>query len=197
METKRHHILDAAIEAFSRFGFRKTSMQDIGDAAGMSRAALYLYFKNKDDLFRALMERHHATAIAKAEAGFAQATSFEPRLCAGLKAFILSAMAPLQSSPYGQELFEANNSLAGDLNVATAARLRQLTEAVIVDAIAAHEVTLGRVALSASLLTELVLCAVDGIKKGSEGLDQMDQRIEALARVVASATTSADPSSAP
>lgn len=189
MDTKRQHILDAALEAFSRFGYRKTSMQDVADAAAMSRAALYLYFNNKDDLFRALMKRHHATAIARAEAGFGQAALFKFRLCAGLNAFVLSAMAPVQSSPYGKELFEANNTLADDLNVSTAARLRQLTEAAIAEAVEANEISLGRVALTPSLLAELVLCAIDGIKRGSDGLDQIEQRISALVRVVGSATS--------
>lgn len=191
MDTKRHHILDAAVEAFSRFGYRKTSMQDIGDAAGMSRAALYLYFKNKDDLFRALMEKHHATAIAEAEAGFGQAAPFEHRLSAGLKAFVLSAMAPVQSSPYGKELFEANNTLADDLNVATSARLQQLTEGAITDAVETGEISLRKLALAPTLLAELILCAVDGIKKGSVGLDQISQRIDALVRVTATATDAA------
>ncbi|MGF6171881.1 TetR/AcrR family transcriptional regulator [Ensifer sp. 4252] len=188
MDTKRHHILNAAVEVFGRFGYRKTSMQDVAEAAGMSRAALYLHFRNKDDLFRALMERHHATSIGEAESGFAQMAPFERRLSTGLKAFVLSAMAPVKSSPYGQELFEANNALADDLNVATAARLRQLTETTIAEAIASGEIALGKVALSSSALAELVLCAVDGIKKGSEGLDQIEQRIDALVRVVGSAT---------
>ncbi|WP_161952443.1 MULTISPECIES: TetR/AcrR family transcriptional regulator [unclassified Ensifer] len=191
MDTKRHHILNAAVEVFSRFGYRKTSMQDVADAAGMSRAALYLYFKNKDDLFRVLMERHHATATAEAEAGFAQTAPFERRLSAGLKAFVLSAMAPVQSSPYGQELFEANNTLAEDLNVATAARLQQLTQATIADAIEAGEISLGKVAVTPTLLAELIFCAIDGIKKGSDGLDQIEERIDALVRIVASATGSA------
>jgi AcrR family transcriptional regulator len=44
-------LLDAAVEAFLRFGFKKTSMDDVARAAGVSRQALYLHFANKEALF--------------------------------------------------------------------------------------------------------------------------------------------------
>jgi AcrR family transcriptional regulator len=45
-------ILDAAIGVFLRYGYRKTSMDDVARAAGISRQGLYLHFKAKDDLFK-------------------------------------------------------------------------------------------------------------------------------------------------
>jgi AcrR family transcriptional regulator len=44
-------LLDAAVETFLRFGFKKTSMDDVARAAGVSRQALYLHFANKEALF--------------------------------------------------------------------------------------------------------------------------------------------------
>lgn len=46
-------ILDAAIGVFLRFGYRKTSMDDVAKAAKLSRQGLYLHFANKEELFRA------------------------------------------------------------------------------------------------------------------------------------------------
>lgn len=50
-DERRRQLLDAAVEAFLRFGFKKTSMDDVARAAGVSRQALYLHFANKDALF--------------------------------------------------------------------------------------------------------------------------------------------------
>ncbi|MBL0938964.1 MAG: helix-turn-helix transcriptional regulator [Gemmatimonadaceae bacterium] len=47
-------ILEAALLLFLRFGFRKTSMQDVADAARISRQGLYLHFPGKEQLFRAV-----------------------------------------------------------------------------------------------------------------------------------------------
>ncbi len=52
-DTRRRKLLDAAIGVFLRFGFRKTSMDEVARAADVSRQGLYLYFATKEDLFRA------------------------------------------------------------------------------------------------------------------------------------------------
>jgi AcrR family transcriptional regulator len=55
-EQKQRALLDAAVGVFARFGFRKTSMDDIARAAGVSRQGLYLLFSNKEELFRRAVE---------------------------------------------------------------------------------------------------------------------------------------------
>ncbi|AYA36090.1 TetR/AcrR family transcriptional regulator [Hymenobacter oligotrophus] len=50
-DDKRDAILQAAAQCFSRFGYDKTTLQDIGDAAKLNKASLYYYFRNKEDLF--------------------------------------------------------------------------------------------------------------------------------------------------
>jgi AcrR family transcriptional regulator len=45
--------LAAAATVFLRFGYRKTAMEDIARAAGMSRQGLYLHYATKEELFRA------------------------------------------------------------------------------------------------------------------------------------------------
>jgi Transcriptional regulator len=57
-ERRREAILNAAISIFSRYGFKKTSLEDIADAAGISKQGLYLYFKGKEDIFRAANEKY-------------------------------------------------------------------------------------------------------------------------------------------
>jgi AcrR family transcriptional regulator len=48
---KRDTILQAAAQAFSRLGFRKTSIGDIAQAAGVAKGTIYLAAKSKEDLF--------------------------------------------------------------------------------------------------------------------------------------------------
>lgn len=47
-------ILEAAFEVFARYGFKKTSMDDLARAAGMSRQGLYGHFENKQAVFKAM-----------------------------------------------------------------------------------------------------------------------------------------------
>src|ERR1700675_3509031 len=53
---QREAILMAATAIFLRYGFKKTSMDDVAQAAGVSRQGLYLYFDTKDFLFREALQ---------------------------------------------------------------------------------------------------------------------------------------------
>ncbi len=48
---KRDLILRAGSECFARYGYDKTTLEDIGRRAGFNKASLYYYFKNKDEIF--------------------------------------------------------------------------------------------------------------------------------------------------
>ena len=54
---KRGQILDGARIVFTRMGFDGASMSDITREAGVSKGTIYVYFKNKEDLFLALIAR--------------------------------------------------------------------------------------------------------------------------------------------
>lgn len=53
----RAQLLDAAEKVFSTKGVTNTSLNEIAEAAGMTRGAIYWHFRNKMDLIDALMER--------------------------------------------------------------------------------------------------------------------------------------------
>ncbi|WP_250030265.1 TetR/AcrR family transcriptional regulator [Paractinoplanes maris] len=50
---RREHVLTVALGTFARFGYRKTSMDDVARAADISRPGLYFLFSSKENLFRA------------------------------------------------------------------------------------------------------------------------------------------------
>jgi AcrR family transcriptional regulator len=57
---RRERLLECAKRLFARWGFDKTSMDDIAREAGVSKGALYLEFANKDALFKAVLHREFA-----------------------------------------------------------------------------------------------------------------------------------------
>jgi TetR/AcrR family acrAB operon transcriptional repressor len=56
-EATRTALLNAAEQLFLAHGVSRTSLQDIAGAAGTTRGAIYWHFKDKADLFNAMMER--------------------------------------------------------------------------------------------------------------------------------------------
>ncbi len=55
-EETRHQLLEAAQRVFAQKGVSRTSLQDIAQAAGVTRGAIYWHFKNKAELFNAMMD---------------------------------------------------------------------------------------------------------------------------------------------
>ena len=57
--TTRERILDVALELFIEQGYDKTSLREIADQLGFTKAALYYHFASKDDILMALHLRLH------------------------------------------------------------------------------------------------------------------------------------------
>ena len=81
-------ILDGAMAALSRRGATQLSMTDVCDAAGISRATLYRYFSNKDELLAAVGEHVSRNFIDGIKAAVAQSDSPIDRLRLVLEFFI-------------------------------------------------------------------------------------------------------------
>jgi AcrR family transcriptional regulator len=56
-EERKNQILDAATEVFIQKGFDEARMDDIVDEAGLSKGALYWYFKSKDEIIISILDR--------------------------------------------------------------------------------------------------------------------------------------------
>ena len=53
----RAQIVDEARKIFTRYGFRKTSMEEIADATRKGKSSIYYYFPGKEDIFKAVVEK--------------------------------------------------------------------------------------------------------------------------------------------
>lgn len=56
-EDARELIIQVAGELFGRFGYKKTTMDDIAQALRMGKSSLYYYFKSKEEVFQAVVEK--------------------------------------------------------------------------------------------------------------------------------------------
>ncbi|MBN9020274.1 MAG: TetR family transcriptional regulator C-terminal domain-containing protein [Rhizobiales bacterium] len=56
-EENEERILDAALEAFSSYGFRGATIDQIADLAGMTKPNLLYYFRRKDDIYLSVLRR--------------------------------------------------------------------------------------------------------------------------------------------
>jgi AcrR family transcriptional regulator len=61
-KSTHERILDVALDLFLEKGYDKTSLREIAEQLGFSKAALYYHFASKDDIFMALHNRLHRLA---------------------------------------------------------------------------------------------------------------------------------------
>ena len=67
-EARPSELLEAALELFVEKGFAATRLEDVASRAGVSKGTLYLYFENKDALFKAVVQEGIIPVIAENEA---------------------------------------------------------------------------------------------------------------------------------
>jgi AcrR family transcriptional regulator len=163
----RDRILEAAMTVFRRHGFRRSSIEETAEAAGLTRQALYHHFKSKEALFRAVIERVHDGALAagaegaeRAEAaGGALADIIIAQVAARLKAFIAS----FDGSPHVEELFSEHLLHARDLYQHYAALHDAQVAATIARAIKREKLTLAP-GMTAAKLARYIELAINGAK---------------------------------
>src|SRR3984893_7999261 len=117
--TPRDRILDAAMAVFRRHGFRRSSIEQAAEAAGLTRQGLYPHFKSKEALCRAVIERLHESAlaaeIAAANAAEKAGGSLADILVTGVTARLRQFIAAFDGSPHIEALFSEHLTQARGL----------------------------------------------------------------------------------
>ncbi len=88
-DERRQQILDVAIDQFGRAGYFGTSMNDIAEAAGVTKPVLYQHFDSKADLYRALLDEVGARMLDLIAKATTEAADGRDRTERGFRAYFL------------------------------------------------------------------------------------------------------------
>ena len=69
---RRHHVITAATNVFLRYGYTRTTMNDIAKAAGLTRPTLYQSYPDKEAVFRAVIDEMATQLFATIQEGLAK-----------------------------------------------------------------------------------------------------------------------------
>jgi AcrR family transcriptional regulator len=187
-------ILEAATGIFLRYGFKKTSMDDVARAVGISRQALYLHFQTKEALFRAMVAH-------TLEAMYAEARAVLAREDMDLEGRLLGAFAAMYGKGIGtdhlDELIATTAALIGPAFCEVEdALVSDVARALEAAGIAAHWKEAG---ISAKALAEHLSAASAGIKHKVKTPAEYLDRMRIAVRIVCAprrVNAYSDPSSA-
>lgn len=181
-------VAEAARRRFARYGYRRTSMVDIAQEAGLAKATLYLYFSGKDDIFRTMMARGAEILEARCSDAETCAGPFGARLAALLDAFHGTAFEWFGDGEHFEELHHIMKTVAGreylDVEEVAARHLRGL----FAKAEKAGEISLKRAGLAADEIARMAMLAATGAKSGPLPTpEEYRERLRKLARLIAAA----------
>lgn len=94
---REQQMLDAAVRTFAERGYRAASMDDIAEAAGVSKPLVYLYLNSKEDLFTACIRRESDALEAAVRAAVEPGAAPDRQLWKGLHGFF----SHVADHPYG------------------------------------------------------------------------------------------------
>jgi AcrR family transcriptional regulator len=124
---KPNAIVLAALELFTRYGYRKTSIDDIAQSAQVAKRTVYLHFENKAAVFLAILEYLGDQVRQRCVAAERMGGTAVERLTGLLNAYFGMAFEHFSKSEHMPELEEAFSKLArariGNLNTEYEARL--------------------------------------------------------------------------
>ena len=89
----RESIVDAASGVFSKYGYRKTTMDDIAQALGKGKSSIYYYFRNKEEIFEAVLEKE----VLFLKTNLQDAVNRKKHSKGKLKTYILTRMQGIES----------------------------------------------------------------------------------------------------
>jgi AcrR family transcriptional regulator len=85
--------VNAAGDIFSKYGYKKTTMDDIALALGKGKSSIYYYFRNKEEIFQAVLEQEVILLKSKLQ----KAVNGKKHHKGKLKAYIITRMKGFES----------------------------------------------------------------------------------------------------
>lgn len=175
---QRAAILDQAFALFARQGYRRTSFGDIAEEVGLSRPAIYHYFKNKDAVFEAVAARIHKDIELAIERALNETGSIEDQLFGVFAARAGRDYALLFVSPYGRELLEERKKRDEEDGAASGPKSRAAMETIISEGEASGDLALATHGMTPSAIVHLLEHFFEGLlaREPSEAQAMRDAR---------------------
>lgn len=185
---RRALIHDAAVQVFSVRGFTATSMGHIAEAAGMSRPALYQYFRNKQDVFASAFASLFDDAVDRALAALDEPGPTAAQLDGFLQRFHGDLWERMAASPHSEELMVAKYRHAADTTSRTLERLSAGLDGYLSRT--------GRDRATRAAWSDLLELSPRGFKLDQPSVGLYRHRLTVLARSVGADIDSGEPAAA-
>ncbi len=161
MDPNNIPLLDAALDVFLRYGFKRTTMGDIAKAANMSRPSLYARYANKDEVYAAVLALHIDRTLSALQNAWTNSETLSEKMDCLWDVSVLPAFEILRQSPDAADIIEGAETPAGQVAMAAATqRVVEVISEILVpfeSAISKHKQTPEQLARFIDLSKQMML----------------------------------------
>lgn len=192
--TTRQRFLDAGARVFVSHGYAGASMEQVADEAGLSRAALYKHFANKEALFLAVAVSLHEGAADASRGALTRARRGRTDPIGMILNFMLARRRHyakhLGNSPHAAELAEESSRRCGALVRKHEEDFRAGLEELIAGYAKGGRIVL-KPRLSPAALADMLIAASKGLKSGDEQIPgaRYEAAFQLMARTILAGAT--------
>ncbi|MGD7653845.1 MAG: TetR/AcrR family transcriptional regulator [Verrucomicrobiales bacterium] len=184
-------ILDPAMELFIRHGFRRTTMGDIAKKADMSRPALYLVYRNKEEIFRAVVLRYSMELEQLGCRRIAAKHTLAGKLDAVMQTWVVDPYKMISHSPEAGELHEIAFSFGADLRKEMHARFENQLLGLMNDSPEVDPKSLKAAGTSPAAIASLIARATPPLKRTVASLAELERHLATMKQLAHTALTMA------
>jgi AcrR family transcriptional regulator len=162
-------IVAAATRVFLRYGFRRTTMGDLADAAQMSRPALYLVFPSKEAVFTAVMTSLLHQTLAEIRVGMERLGTAKEKLTLAFELWSVRPFEQMLSSPDARDLYESSYAFATEVMIRSTNEFVGMV-ADVLDPLVRRQ---AKLRLSAAQQARVLVSALPGFKAVAKTTDEL------------------------
>jgi len=177
MDGKRQQILSAALGVFFKYGYKRVSMNEIAEAAGISRPGLYLHFSSKEEVFRAAILQFADGRIEEITKGLPSRKTIDEKVRYAFEIWAVQSFDLTRKSPEAKEISDSSYEFAREALDESYAKF----ESVLASILKGQAKSSGnKKALSAEKTAHILTSAVRGFKLVAKSAIELRQLIKDL-----------------
>ncbi|MEY1557052.1 TetR/AcrR family transcriptional regulator [Yoonia sp. R2331] len=176
MNEKTINIIKAAHAQFSRYGFGKTTMNDIASAANVARQTVYNTFSSKEEILRAVVRLYGEESLNQIKAAWASDATLDAKLSTFQKLGPQTWYEAIHAAPDWAELLEGMHTAAAE----EMAELEVLWKAELTSAFADALGPAPKIATPLDDIVEFFYSSSFNAKYGAADAAHLDQRLRTI-----------------
>ena len=182
-DSRRSALLDAALAVFTRYGYQKTSMDEVARSAQLSRQGLYLHFATKEELFQAAVRNALENSSGAAVAALTSASlPLNQRLVRAFDEWLGRYIGIMGGD--ASDLIEATSRLSGTMLT----RYEQMFSDAVTKAIRSSRLPASYKSsgITARQITDTLVATARGLKHSSQSREQFVRGFAVAVKVLCS-----------